>query len=347
MQVGTIIRKCRKDKNLTQEEMAKRIGVSAPAVNKWENGYSLPDISLLSPIARLLDISIDTLLSHQKELSNIEADCFIEQINRKLKEEPFDEVFQWVKQCFMEYPNCDYLILWMARILDSQRQGRELPNEEKYDTFILDSYKRVLESKDTGMQEGAAEALYYFYMSKEEYEQAEKCLTYFSQDNPERKRKQAMICSKTGREEEAYKAYEEILYAGYQNQNMNFYHIYMLALEEKNYDKAHMLVDKMQKLANLFEFGEYHEVSPGIELAIREKNETKTLQIVESMLTNLESISAFTKSPLYSHMNFKEISREQLTEIRKDLMKGFCDEETYAYLKESPRWRALVGLPGK
>jgi transcriptional regulator with XRE-family HTH domain len=42
MQVGNIIRKYRKDKNLTQEEMAKRLGVTAPAVNKWENGYSLP-----------------------------------------------------------------------------------------------------------------------------------------------------------------------------------------------------------------------------------------------------------------------------------------------------------------
>lgn len=63
MQIGEKIRKYRKEKNMTQEEMANRLGVTAPAVNKWENGNSYPDIMMLVPIARLLDISLDTLLS--------------------------------------------------------------------------------------------------------------------------------------------------------------------------------------------------------------------------------------------------------------------------------------------
>lgn len=41
MQIGEVIRTYRKKLNLTQEEMANRLGVSAPAVNKWENGGSL------------------------------------------------------------------------------------------------------------------------------------------------------------------------------------------------------------------------------------------------------------------------------------------------------------------
>jgi transcriptional regulator with XRE-family HTH domain len=41
MQIGETIRKYRKAKNMTQEEMANRLGVTAPAVNKWENGVSL------------------------------------------------------------------------------------------------------------------------------------------------------------------------------------------------------------------------------------------------------------------------------------------------------------------
>lgn len=40
MQIGQIIKKYRKSKNMTLEEMADRLGVSAPAVNKWENGVS-------------------------------------------------------------------------------------------------------------------------------------------------------------------------------------------------------------------------------------------------------------------------------------------------------------------
>lgn len=53
MNIGEVIRKNRKSKGLTQEEMARRLGVTAPAVNKWESGSTMPDIMLLSPIARL------------------------------------------------------------------------------------------------------------------------------------------------------------------------------------------------------------------------------------------------------------------------------------------------------
>ena len=42
MQIGEVIRKHRKLKSMTQEEMAKRLGVTAPAVNKWENSNSFP-----------------------------------------------------------------------------------------------------------------------------------------------------------------------------------------------------------------------------------------------------------------------------------------------------------------
>ena len=69
MSLGNVIRKYRKIKNLTQEEMAGRLGVTAPAVNKWENENSYPDITLLAPIARLLGISLDTLLSFREELT--------------------------------------------------------------------------------------------------------------------------------------------------------------------------------------------------------------------------------------------------------------------------------------
>jgi transcriptional regulator with XRE-family HTH domain len=68
MQIGEVIRKYRKERNLTQEEMANCLGVTAPAVNKWENANSLPDILLLAPIARLLGISLNTLLSFREEL---------------------------------------------------------------------------------------------------------------------------------------------------------------------------------------------------------------------------------------------------------------------------------------
>ena len=72
MSLGEVIRKYRKELNMTQEEMAEKLGVTPPAVNKWEKGVSMPDIMLLAPIARLLGITLETLLSFKEELTDDE-----------------------------------------------------------------------------------------------------------------------------------------------------------------------------------------------------------------------------------------------------------------------------------
>ena len=60
---GEVIRKLRERKRLTQEELAERIFVSGKAVSKWETGRGYPDISLMEPLAKALDISVIELLS--------------------------------------------------------------------------------------------------------------------------------------------------------------------------------------------------------------------------------------------------------------------------------------------
>ncbi|MBR5701350.1 MAG: helix-turn-helix domain-containing protein [Oscillospiraceae bacterium] len=60
---GSVIRRLRERKLLTQEELAERIHVSGKAVSKWETGRGYPDISLLGPLAEALGISVIELLS--------------------------------------------------------------------------------------------------------------------------------------------------------------------------------------------------------------------------------------------------------------------------------------------
>ena len=60
---GSIIKKLRENKKLTQEELAEKINVTGKAVSKWETGQGFPDISLVEPLAKALDISVIELLS--------------------------------------------------------------------------------------------------------------------------------------------------------------------------------------------------------------------------------------------------------------------------------------------
>ena len=54
--IGKFIAELRKEKNLTQEELANKLGITKNAVSKWERGLSLMDMSLLQPLCEILEV---------------------------------------------------------------------------------------------------------------------------------------------------------------------------------------------------------------------------------------------------------------------------------------------------
>lgn len=343
MQIGEVIRKYRKNKNMTQEEMANRLGVTAPAVNKWENGNSLPDIMLLAPIARLLDISLDTLLSFREELTKEEIDHLVNETYDRLKTESYDEVFLWAKKVMEQYPNCEWLILQMAVVLDARRSFFKVEDGERYDDYILACFNRILSSKDEKLRNLAADSLFGFYIRREQWEKAEEYLVYFSNENPERKRKQAFIYSKTGRLEEAYKTYEQILFSGYQMASMVMHSIFNLAMEEGNMTRAGQLVEKQQQMARLFEMGKYSEVSTKLEWTVARKDVEGTLETMEQMLDCVDTVDDFMTSTLFEHMEFRKASKGEFQPmLKKNLLENFRDEETFGFLKDDERYQELI-----
>lgn len=65
--IGNRISKFRKEKHMTQEELAKLMGVSSQAVSKWETDTSCPDISLLPQLCKVLGVTTDELLTGKND----------------------------------------------------------------------------------------------------------------------------------------------------------------------------------------------------------------------------------------------------------------------------------------
>lgn len=63
---GAAIRQLREERNMTQAELAEKIGVSSKTVSKWETGKGLPDITLLQPLAQTLGISVIELMNGEQ-----------------------------------------------------------------------------------------------------------------------------------------------------------------------------------------------------------------------------------------------------------------------------------------
>ena len=64
--IGKFIAHCRKNKNMTQQELSEKLGVSDRTIGNWENGRNMPDLSLFKPLCELLNISINDLISGER-----------------------------------------------------------------------------------------------------------------------------------------------------------------------------------------------------------------------------------------------------------------------------------------
>ncbi|MBE6138128.1 MAG: helix-turn-helix transcriptional regulator [Firmicutes bacterium] len=90
-EIGSFIAKLRREKNLTQKDLASKLGVTDKAVSKWERGLGCPDVSLLETLSKVLNVSILELLKGKRidvqELNENNANEFIiETVNYSKKE---------------------------------------------------------------------------------------------------------------------------------------------------------------------------------------------------------------------------------------------------------------------
>lgn len=106
--IGQVIKKLRKERNLTQEELAEQINITSQAVSKWENETGLPDISQIVPLASVFGVSTDVLLGVEGTTADDEAYKIIERAYAKKEYGKletyliaYDELIEGLKK----YPN--------------------------------------------------------------------------------------------------------------------------------------------------------------------------------------------------------------------------------------------------
>lgn len=105
MTFGENIRKYRMKRNLTQEELAEKIGISGQAVSKWETNDSLPDTALLPNVADTLGVSIDQLFGRETVSRDAMARCLFDYLRggeKDKREERMHDVLQAAAYTFTE-----------------------------------------------------------------------------------------------------------------------------------------------------------------------------------------------------------------------------------------------------
>ncbi|MFZ7933838.1 helix-turn-helix domain-containing protein [Bacillus thuringiensis] len=109
--IHKIIANKRKEKGITQEELAAYIGITKASVSKWETGQSYPDITFLPLLASYFNISIDELISYTPQMEQEDIKNLYHRLAEAFSEEPFDEVMMECRGIIKKYYSCFPLLI--------------------------------------------------------------------------------------------------------------------------------------------------------------------------------------------------------------------------------------------
>ena len=171
--IGEFISEKRKEKNLTQLDLAKKLGVTDKAVSKWERGLGCPDISILEVLAKELDVSVLELLKGRKIENEVikvtEADDYVKdsfQVSNKINTEKNIRNYSIIISILIICISSFLLITNFRHYFDVSKKEKIVAKKDtlkEYDKFLT-NMSRIEELKDK--------------LSKEDYENFKESMDY-------------------------------------------------------------------------------------------------------------------------------------------------------------------------
>ena len=341
MKINERIRAQRLTKKFTQEQVASHLGVTASAVNKWEKGISYPDITLLPPLARLLDTDLNTLLSFQEELTQKEINSFLHHLSEIFDKNGFQQTYKIAMEKIKEYPTCYPLVLNVALFLDGSLLLDQ--NLDHYKTAIESLYQRVLDSPDQAIRSQAQSILISKCMERKEYAKAEEMLQCLpDQGLVDKKQLQVKLYMAYGKLEEAAKLEEEKLLSAINEIQTILMTLMEIACREERMEDAQHLADVSENSAKLFDLSEYHSYIAHFQLYSSCNYPEKCIKILIPMLKSLTHKWDIKSSPLYRHIQAKENNKQLGLNMQKSLIRSIYSDKETSYLKDSQELQALI-----
>lgn len=164
----TIINK-RKEKGITQEDLASYMGISKASVSKWETGQSYPDILLLPQLAAYFNISLDELMDYKPQMIKEDIKKLYHRLAKDFTEKTFDEVFEELDVIIKKYYSCFPLLLQMGLLILNHVELANLENKNDILQKALSLFLRVKdESNDVELSKQARyfEAICYISLNE-------------------------------------------------------------------------------------------------------------------------------------------------------------------------------------
>ncbi len=172
MSFGKMIKKLRRERDMTQEQLAEILSISPQAISRWETDMAMPDISLIAPLCNLFNISSDELLEIDFEQNQKNIDSICTDANKYSQRGYLDEARKILENGLKKYPDSIDLIYELMYLSSWQHNST---GDEKYVDEAVKWGEYILKrSTEDSKRHGAIQILCYAYRDTGRIDEAVK-----------------------------------------------------------------------------------------------------------------------------------------------------------------------------
>ena len=344
MTIHQTIRTRRRLLGLTQEEVAEYLGVTAPAVNKWEKGSTCPDIALLPPLTRLLQTDLNTLFGFYAEISEPERVRFCREVRETVTTDGLDAGFALAREKLQLFPNSDRLLHDLALLLQGLLLTETDTDKAQAHLAQIDAwYERLAESDEPVIRNSACYMLASRALSAGRYDAAQDYLDRLPDrnDTPDKRMLQAGLLLAQDRADDAAQLLQQTLLGTVSDLQMILLRLLDAELAENGRQAAAYVAARVTRLAEAFDLSPYSAVIGPFLLAQADGEPADVVPLLRQMLEALNVEWCPAASPLYrrvpavgSGASAAGMTQMLLHELERD--------EKYRALRKNDDFQALL-----
>lgn len=357
MSIGTNIYTLRKEKKITQAQLAEKLGVSEQAISKWENNQCAPDVSLFPIIANYFGVSIDRLFGYHMNSYADEVKAIMKAADDSM--DTYKEI-EIISEGLKKYPNNPDLKIYLAFSLSMVNRMSKDDNEKKAAVKkAIQLCTEVIDScGDNKQVDRALDMLTRIYNETGNYNKAEEAISKISADRYSARivGMVSMLGNKKCYTEQEQFA-EDSLWKLYWTMSHVFEYMTHSYTVNKEYEKAIAFFDAHEKLLSIFDGGcpdfyatyKVFACENKAKVYMKMGDKEKCLAELKRFFALAEQVRAVAKNtdlniaarnPMYFSSISEEILEEYMSSIYPEKALGkynafFGEDEAYAEFKQS------------
>lgn len=341
MKINEIIREKREALSLTQKQVADYLGVSTPAVHKWEKGSSYPDITLLPALARLLKTDMNTLLSFQDDLSDVEIVNFVDEVDKTVQEKGYETAFQMAMDKIHDFPTCENLIYSVIMYLTGALILYNISEPEQYEKVFEAFYEQLSSSQNTEIKETSVSMLISYSLNRKDFSKAEELIHTLPSSSIDKEERIAILYAEQGKYSDALKIWEHRILNSITEIQTALTNMLDIAVKEERMEDADFYADIYEQASKLFYVTPWIPYHAKLSLSIIKKDKNECLSALKSTLTAMQEKWNPEENPLYKHLDSSEtnILSEHLFSMMLDEME---QGNEFSFLEKNQEYQKLL-----